>query len=405
MKGLILDTETTGPDPTEDRVVQIGAAWVDTETGECPAGETHSILVDPEMAIPEEASKVHGIYDGDVWRKPTILEVLPQLAALIKKANFIVTFNGGRFDLKLLNAECDRVGFRRMFDDVPHIDVWTFTEWWDRHQRPRTLVTACEGYGVELPDEGQAHSADYDCIITGRLLGKMVEVGCLPADPIAIARMSREHAEMLAAERQEFGLALYRSRSGDPEELFFGMGSINGIPLSDGPRLNLVQRVAVRRAIEHEDTPDRIKSMLFPFASPQEEWHRFGGVVTEYQGELIMAVGKHEGRRLRAVPSSYLRMMLTDFDDLTEETRAALEPLASSVEDYERFGIWMYNDPARQLRLGAGKWAGTPISHIEYDYLKNMRKWGKEKGVNDEVLKLVGWELGQRAKRNRRRFG
>lgn len=405
MRGLILDTETTGPEPTEDRVVQLGAAWIDTETGECPAGETHSIFVDPEVSIPEEASKVHGIYDGDVWRKPTIFEVLPQLAALVEKADFIVTFNGGRFDLKLLDAECDRVGFRRLFDDVPHVDVWNFTEWWDRHQRPRKLTTACEGYGVDLPDEGHAHSADYDCIITGRLLAKMVGVGCLPADPITIAQMSREYAEMLAAEREEFGLALYRSRAGDPEELFFGMGSINGIPLSGGPRLNLIQRVAVRRAIEHEDTPDRIKSLLLPFASPQEEWQRFGGVLTEDQDELIMAVGKHEGRRLDAIPSSYLRMMLTDFDDLTDETRAALEPLASSAEDYERFGIWMYNDPAKKLRMGAGKWAGELLSNVDGGYLNGMRKWAKDVGVNDEVMGLVGWELGRRARRNRRRFG
>ena len=405
MRGLIIDTETTGVDPAEDRVVQLGAAWIDTSTGECPAGEAHSIIIDPEVEIPDGASKVHGIYDADVWRKPTISNVLPQLKALVSEADFVVTFNGGRFDIPLLNSECDRVGHPRLFDDKPHIDVWNFTEWWDRHRRPRTLVKACEGYGVELPDEGNAHSADYDCILTGRLLAKMVEGGCLPPNPMVIAEMSRQRAEMLANERADLGLALYRCRSGDPEALFFGMGSITGTPFSDGSKLNIVQRVAVRRSIEHEDTPDRIKAILEPFASCVNEWKIYGGVVTldPSLGELVMAVGKHEGRRVSATPSSYLRMMLVEFDDLTDGARELLKPLASSVEDYERFDIWMYNDPARKLCIGAGKWAGRRISEVDGGYLSGMRKWGPDCGVNKEVIKLVGWELGQRAKRNRGR--
>ena len=222
---------------------------------------------------------------------------------------------------------------------------------------------------------------------------------------MVIAEMSRQHAEMLTNERADLGLALYRCRSGDPESLFFGMGSITGIPLSDGPKLNLVQRVAVRRSIEHEDTPDRIKALLEPFASCADEWRTYGGVVTldPYLGELVMAVGKHEGRRVGATPSSYLRMMLVEFDELTDHAIELFEPLASSVEDYERFGIWMYNDPARKLCLGAGQWAGRRISDVDGGYLNGMRKWGPDFGVNKEVLGLVGWELGRRAKRNRGR--
>lgn len=63
---VVVDTETTGLDPTVDQLVEIGA--VATTTTEVLG--MWSTFVDPEMPIPPEVSAVHGIVDSDVIGAP-----------------------------------------------------------------------------------------------------------------------------------------------------------------------------------------------------------------------------------------------------------------------------------------------------------------------------------------------
>lgn len=71
---LMLDTETTGLDTSTARVVELG--WAVFHGGHAMgAGST---LVNPECAIPEHASAVHGIRDVDVADAP-ILQVAWEL--------------------------------------------------------------------------------------------------------------------------------------------------------------------------------------------------------------------------------------------------------------------------------------------------------------------------------------
>src|SRR5580658_1763065 len=68
---LVLDTETTGIDVTEDRVVELGAAYL--EQGQ--QREIRRMRINPQRPIPKEASAIHGIYDEHVRLKPTFPQV------------------------------------------------------------------------------------------------------------------------------------------------------------------------------------------------------------------------------------------------------------------------------------------------------------------------------------------
>jgi len=72
---IFFDLETTGLDITKDRIVELCYIRVEPNGNE----ESKSMRINPERHIPEEASKVHGIYDEDVKDCPTFKQVAKTL--------------------------------------------------------------------------------------------------------------------------------------------------------------------------------------------------------------------------------------------------------------------------------------------------------------------------------------
>lgn len=101
INGTIFDTETTGTKVDKDRIVQLGALVI--KKGKI--SRNYDRLVNPEMPIPEGASAVNGIFDKDVKGAPTLQEVANDFLGkvLCKENGIIVTWNGVKFDVPLLN--------------------------------------------------------------------------------------------------------------------------------------------------------------------------------------------------------------------------------------------------------------------------------------------------------------
>lgn len=99
----VFDLETTGIDPDKDRIVQIAIIRVE------PDGRrtTFETLVNPEIPIPPESSKVHGIKDEDVRDKPTFSQIRREVEEYLKDAA-LGGFNSINFDTPLLAAEMKR---------------------------------------------------------------------------------------------------------------------------------------------------------------------------------------------------------------------------------------------------------------------------------------------------------
>jgi hypothetical protein len=139
---------------------------------------------------------------------------------------------------------------------------------------------------------------------------------------------------------------------------------------------------------------------LEAFASPIEEWQRFGRVLVRCPrvDGLVLAIGKYAGRALGDVPGSYLRSILEEWEDVPPATREELAVHASSARDWARFGRYLYNDSAGELCLGIGRHAGQRLSasSVPYSYLNGMRRWSDP--PPEVVLARVGAELGRRAR-------
>ncbi|MFQ5972849.1 MAG: DNA polymerase III subunit epsilon [Alphaproteobacteria bacterium] len=119
MREIILDTETTGLDPSAGhRVVEIGC--VEVFQG-IPTGATFQTYVNPERDMPDEAFQVHGLSREFLAKQPTFAEIAQDFLDFIGGATLVI--HNAAFDISFLNAELDRLGlpmlkFERTVDTI-----------------------------------------------------------------------------------------------------------------------------------------------------------------------------------------------------------------------------------------------------------------------------------------------
>ena len=156
---VFFDLETTGTDINKDRIVEICYIKVWQYGNE----DAHTMRINPGMHIPEESSKVHGIYDDDVKDCPTFKEVAKNIAKDFEGAD-IAGFNSNRFDVPLLAEEFLRADVDIDLARHRFIDVQVIFH----KKEQRTLSAAYKFYcGKNLED---AHTALADTRATYEVL-------------------------------------------------------------------------------------------------------------------------------------------------------------------------------------------------------------------------------------------
>lgn len=153
---VFIDLETTGVKPDVDRIVEICICQVDVNL---QPYKTTTRKINPEIPIPEGASKVHGIFDKDVADAPTFKQLSKGILSTLEGCD-IAGFNSNLFDLPLLNNEFARAGIEWNYRAHNLIDVSNIY----RIMNPRTLSAAVKHYlGRE---HTEAHSAEADVLAT-----------------------------------------------------------------------------------------------------------------------------------------------------------------------------------------------------------------------------------------------
>jgi DNA polymerase-3 subunit epsilon len=164
---LILDTETTGIDESA-RIVDIAIM--------APNGRVaFESFVNPEVPIPVEASRIHGITDKMVEGAPTWPEICGRIRDLLYYTP-VAGYNIG-FDLRMVEQMdlaygLSPVTFEGGFSgDVMSIYAQYYGEWDDYHgnYRWQKLTTACKQLGIEFEQEA-AHRARYDCELARQVM-------------------------------------------------------------------------------------------------------------------------------------------------------------------------------------------------------------------------------------------
>lgn len=156
----VLDVETTGLDPEDHRVTEVGI--ISFENGEIV--EEYGQLINPQRSIPEESTEITGISEDDVADKPTFEEVADEVHSRLQGVG-IVAYNLS-FDRKFLTMELERAGLEWP-QEAPTLDPLIFARQFFKDRRRKDLGTVCDILGIELTD---AHRATNDARVTGKVL-------------------------------------------------------------------------------------------------------------------------------------------------------------------------------------------------------------------------------------------
>ena len=106
MREIVFDTETTGLDARDDRIIELGCIEM---VNRFPTGRTFHHYIDPQgRQINAEAQAVHGISAADLVGKPAFHAIAEEFLAFIDGAK-LVAHNAG-FDVNFINAEFARLG-------------------------------------------------------------------------------------------------------------------------------------------------------------------------------------------------------------------------------------------------------------------------------------------------------
>ena len=134
---IFFDLESTGLNIVTDRIIEIGMIKIKPDNTE----ETKEKRINPEMHIPEESSKIHGIYDNDVKDEPTFKQVAKSIAQFIEGCD-IAGFNSNHFDIPMLAEEFLRAGVDIDMKKHKCIDVQSIFHKMEK----RTLAAAVKFY-------------------------------------------------------------------------------------------------------------------------------------------------------------------------------------------------------------------------------------------------------------------
>lgn len=196
MREIVLDTETTGLDPSDGhRIVEIACIEL---VHHIPTGRGFHRYVNPERDMPEDALAVHGLTAEFLAHQPPFAEVLDELLGFIGADPLVI--HNAEFDLAFLNAELARL--RREPITSGYVDTLVMAR--NRFPgSPASLDALCRRFAIDLSSRVE-HGAEIDCSLLAAVYLELLggrQPGldfALPAtlgpDIARVARAPRPHA-------------------------------------------------------------------------------------------------------------------------------------------------------------------------------------------------------------------
>lgn len=188
----VIDFETTGLDPTKDKIIEYGVAlFKDGEFKYVVGG-----FVNPEIPISEAASKVNGITDNDVKDAPVFRSVYNLILATVLDGFIPVAYNAP-FDREFLHHEMGVVVQQRVVEqmrkqntmiitpeiisefmtaenfppacnpDIAWIDPLVWVRHLHKYEKSKKLTSICKLLHVQIEN---AHRASSDAKAAGEVL-------------------------------------------------------------------------------------------------------------------------------------------------------------------------------------------------------------------------------------------
>ena len=218
---IVFDLESTGLNPRQDRVVEIGAVKM------MPDGERHELdrRLNPECSIPAEVTRIHGITDADVAHCPTFADIAAELDLFFAESD-LGGFGIARFDVPLLRNEFARVDIDFKDRQRKIIDAKQIYH----RKEPRDLAAALEFFcgKQHVNANGAMADAQATCDVLAGQLRRYEDLPvtadglheyCNPPDPDALdmdGRFRWRNGEAIIAFGQKSGTPLKQLAAREP---------------------------------------------------------------------------------------------------------------------------------------------------------------------------------------------
>ena len=162
MREIVFDTETTGLDANQDRIIELGGIELFKRF---PTGRVFHHFINPQgRPINADAQAVHGISMADLQGKPTFDAIAEEFLAFIDGAK-LVAHNAG-FDIGFLNAEFARLG-RPLVGSDRVVDTLAIAR--RKHPMgPNSLDALCRRYGID-----NSHRTKHGALLDSELLAEV----------------------------------------------------------------------------------------------------------------------------------------------------------------------------------------------------------------------------------------
>ena len=146
MRQIVLDTETTGLDPSQGhRIIEIGCVEL---VNRRLTGNHYHQYINPQREIDVEAMEVHGITQEFLQDKPIFRDIAEEFLQFVSGAQLVI--HNAPFDVGFLDAE-----FRHLKQQHPKMDecctiLDTLVMARQKHPGQRNSLDAlCKRYGVD----------------------------------------------------------------------------------------------------------------------------------------------------------------------------------------------------------------------------------------------------------------
>jgi DNA polymerase-3 subunit epsilon len=185
MREIIFDTETTGLDSREDRIIELGGVEM---VNRFPTGRTFHFFINPQgRQIHADAQAVHGISADQLADKPIFGAIVDEFIELIDGAKLVA--HNANFDIGFINAEFARIGRPPI---APELVIDTLALAKRKHPMgPNSLDALCRRYGID-----NSHRTKHGALLDSELLAEVyIELiggkqAALTLDNVAVAAAS-----------------------------------------------------------------------------------------------------------------------------------------------------------------------------------------------------------------------
>ena len=160
----VFDTETTGLEPLNDEIIQVGAIRI--LNGRILNQEYFDELIDPKIPLKAASIAIHGITESMLLGKPTCDLVLPAFEKFC--TDTVLVGHNVAFDMRFLSIKERQIGVRF---EHPVLDTLMLSAVAVPNQSSHSLEAIMERLGVSM---GKRHNALADATATAEVFLKLI---------------------------------------------------------------------------------------------------------------------------------------------------------------------------------------------------------------------------------------